>query len=433
MVKSSKIIAGLITVISFMMFFQTVETKAAPGDYDPSFGSGGIAEFQIDGLKSLYRIAIQKDGKILVAGYAVFNQTYRLVLRRHNSDGSLDRSFGVNGEAVERVLPGFRYIQLSYPSKIALQSDGSILVGGNRVSDDGGFLGVSCWRFANSGFLDKTFDGDGRKDLSGSATSVMSVKMMTDGNNNPKILILTKDDPYFSPPGTFSFLTRLSLTGSYDTSFGNAGKIKISGGYNDLATYKPPLSLVGESIYVAGTENSNIMTALRFRADGSPDTAFGSFGKITLPITYEFSQSFNKVVVQPDGKVLLSGTLLNPYPRIKGIVVRVNNHGVFDQQFGTTTISGNIGAIFDANAWLSSNSDLELQSDGKFVVGRSGPDFSYRRYLPDGTEDFGYVQPTDSHFARFALQKNNRLVAVEGGSIQGIGLVNYSLRRLLAD
>lgn len=432
MLKNTKCIVSLIVVIIFMMIFQAVETKAAPGDYDPSFGIGGSTEFQFDGLKIINRIAIQKDGKILVAGYAVFNQTYRLVLRRHNSDGSLDTSFGVNGEAVERILPGFKYIQLTSPSEIALQSDGSILVGGRRADDNGSFLGNSVWRFGNSGYLDKTFDGIGRKDLSGTATPI-SVKMMTDGNNNSKILILTTDHPNLTSGGPFSFLARLNLTGSYDTSFGNAGTIKISGGYYDIATYKPNLSLSGESIYVAGSENRNNLTALRFRADGSPDTAFGNFGKITLTVNYEINHSFKKVVVQPDGKVLLAGTFENPTIRYRDFVVRVNNHGVFDQQFGTSTISGNIGAIFNPNAYDATNRDMGLQSDGKIIVGRSSSTFSYKRYLPDGTEDFGYVQPTDSNFARFALQKNNRLVAIEGNWVGGIGYVSYTLRRLLAD
>ena len=421
--KKSVLIAILMT--AFVFTSQVFETKAAPGGYDPSFGSGGFAVFPVSDLESLSRIAIQKDGKILVAGFSGFGDTRRLFLRRHNSDGSLDASFGANGEAVEQISPSnYRYIQMSLPSEIGLQSDGKILIGGRRLADDGTGLRIAVWRFTSAGFLDQTFDGDGRKDLANSG-QVKTVKIMIDSNNNPKILVLTKD-------AEFSFLERLNLSGSYDTSFGNLGKVKISGQYNDLATYKSPQSFFGESIYVAGAEDWAIITARRYKTNGSLDTAFGDAGKITLPFNSDINQSFNKVIVQPDGRVLLSGELENPTIRYRDFVVRTSSAGTFEQNFGTTIIFGNIGAIFNPNENFAPNTDLELQSDGKFIVGR-GNSTSYKRYLSNGSEDTGYFQPADSTFQTFALQKNNRLVAVEGDWVNGIGYVSYTLRRLLAD
>lgn len=417
-----------LTTILFALFaiiFQVVEIKAAPGSYDPGFGNGGFAVFQVSDLKSISRIAIQKDGKILIAGRSILGDTHRLFLRRHNSDGSLDTAFGSNGEAVEQISPAnYRYIQMSAPSEIGFQSDGKILIGGQRLADDGTILGVAVWRFTSAGFLDIAFDGDGRKDLSNSGT-VKTVKTMIDGNNNSKILVLTKN-------AEFSFLERLNLTGSYDTSFGNTGKVKISGQYNDLATAKLSPFSAGESIYVAGAENYRIITARRYQTNGSPDSAFGDAGKITLPFNSDAIQSFKKVIVQPDGRVLLSGELENPTIRYRDFVVRTTSSGTFEQNFGTTIIFGSIGAIFNPNENFAPNTDLELQSDGKFIVGR-GNSTSYKRYLPNGSEDTQYIQPADSTFQTFALQKNNRLVAVEGDWVSGIGYVSYTLRRLLAD
>lgn len=407
------------------VIFQVFETKAAPGDYDPSFGSGGFAVFQVSDLGSISQIAIQKDGKILIAGRSSLGDTHRLFLRRHNSDGTLDTSFGSNGEAVEQISPSnYRYIQMSLPSEIGLQSDGKILIGGKRRADNGTSLGNAVWRFTNAGFLDRTFDGDGRKDLSNSGT-VMTVKMTIDGNNNSKILVLTKDS-------NFSFLERLNLPGSYDTSFGDIGKVKITGQFNDLATFKLSLFSFGESIYVAGAENYRIITARRYQTNGSLDTAFGDAGKITLPFDSDVIQSFKKVIVQPDGRVLLSGELENPTIRYRDFVVRTSSNGTFEQNFGTTIIFGNIGAVFNPNAVFAPNTDLELQSDGKFIVGR-GNSASYKRCFSDGNEDTAYVQPGDSTFQTFALQKNNRLVAVEGDWVNGVGYVGYTLRRLLAE
>lgn len=162
--KKSVLITILMT--AFVYIFQVFETKAAPGDYDQSFGIGGIAQFQFNNLKVIHQIAIQTDGKILAEGHTAFNQTFRLVLRRHNSDGTLDPAFGLNGEAVEHVGMGqYRRIKMSTPTRIAIQPDGKILVGGTRHSDDGFALGLSMWRFTANGFPDETFDGDGRKDF----------------------------------------------------------------------------------------------------------------------------------------------------------------------------------------------------------------------------------------------------------------------------
>lgn len=416
--------SALTTILfaTFAVIFQVFETKAAPGGYDPDFGSGGFAVSQIFGLEYISRIAIQKDGKILVAGRPGYNG---LFLRRHNSDGSLDTSFGMNGEAVELISPSnYRYIQMSAPSEIGFQSDGKILIGGRRFAEDGTVLGVAVWRITSAGFLDQTFDGDSRKDLSGSG-SVMTVKMTTGGNDDPKILVLTKDVE-------ISFLERLNLSGSYDTNFGNAGKVKIGGQYNDLATVKLSAFSTGESIYVAGAESRRIVTARRYKTNGSPDTAFGDAGKITLPFMSDPIQAFKKVIVQPDGRVLLSGELENPTIRYRDFVVRTNSSGTFEQNFGTTVIFGNIGAIFNPSEDFAPNSDLELQSDGKFIVGRGNTD-TYKRYLPNGSEDTSYVQPTDSTFQTFALQRNNRLVAVERDWVNGLGCVGYTLRRLLAE
>jgi len=422
-VKKSVLMTILIT--AFIFTSQVFVTKATPGNYDQSFGSSGFVVFQDSDLKSLSRIAIQKDGKILIAGHSEFGDSLRLFLRRHNSDGSLDTSFGSNGEAVEEISPSnYRYIQMSHPSEIGFQSDGKILIGGRRLADDGTILGAAVWRFTNAGFLDLTFDGDGRKDLSNSGV-VMTVKMMIDGNNSSKILVLTKD-------GEFSFLERLNLSGSYDTNFGNTGKVKINGQYNDLATAKLSSFSFGESIYVAGAENYRIITARRYQTNGSPDTAFGDAGKITLPFMNYPIASFKKVIVQPDGRVLLSGELENPTYFNRGFVVRTSSGGEFEQSFGTRVIFGNIGAIFNPYEDFTSNTDLELQSDGKFIVGR-GNSNAYKRYLPNGSEDTAYIQPADSTFHTFALQKNNRLVAVESNWVNGIGVTGYTLGRLLAE
>src|SRR5262249_57787290 len=72
----------------------------AAGSLDPSFGSGGIAAPPLPGLQVARDVTIQPDGKIVVAGALVGNQTpNNFQVERFNTNGSLDTTFGTVGGA----------------------------------------------------------------------------------------------------------------------------------------------------------------------------------------------------------------------------------------------------------------------------------------------------------------------------------------------
>src|SRR5206468_3360140 len=74
---------------------------ATPGDPDPSFGSAGTMTFRAQGLDSLANdVAIQPDGKIVLAGYASGD----FAVARLNPNGSPDTSFGNGGSVVENAV-----------------------------------------------------------------------------------------------------------------------------------------------------------------------------------------------------------------------------------------------------------------------------------------------------------------------------------------
>jgi len=100
----------------------------ATGQLDTTFGAGGLAVLLAQ-LPS--GIALQSDGKILIAsgGFsppaAVQNPPPGAgSLARYNSNGSLDRTFGISGQAASVALP----------YAVAVQTDGRILVAGGIVS-----------------------------------------------------------------------------------------------------------------------------------------------------------------------------------------------------------------------------------------------------------------------------------------------------------
>ncbi|NIS80096.1 MAG: hypothetical protein GTO14_07780, partial [Anaerolineales bacterium] len=75
----------------------------ADGSLDTDFGSGGwvLTDFE-GGTDEAHAVAIQSDGKIVVAGWADVDPTetidYDFAVVRYNTDGSLDTDFGTGGK-----------------------------------------------------------------------------------------------------------------------------------------------------------------------------------------------------------------------------------------------------------------------------------------------------------------------------------------------
>ena len=92
-------------------------------------------------------IAIQSDGKIVVAGHALVGYP-QFALARYNPDGSLDASFDGDGKVITMVGSG-------RINAMVIQSDGKIVVGG-------GGSAFALARYNTDGSLDLSFDSDGK-------------------------------------------------------------------------------------------------------------------------------------------------------------------------------------------------------------------------------------------------------------------------------
>ncbi len=140
-------------------------TLAAPGDLDLSFGNGGIVISRgnsFNHLNSALGMAIQSDGKIVVVGDgSISGPTWDFAVVRYNPDGSLDTSFGGTGIVVTPV--GNSHDQ-AY--SVAIQADGKIVVAGSicngvgNCSSAGSSLAVV--RYNPNGSLDTSFGGTGK-------------------------------------------------------------------------------------------------------------------------------------------------------------------------------------------------------------------------------------------------------------------------------
>src|SRR5690606_15429689 len=97
---------------------------------DPTFGDNGIVTTPISSSQDwASALAVQADGKIVVAGSANMTDTgLDVVLVRYTTEGDLDSTFGDNGIVITPIAPGKG---LDYAYAVAIQADGKIVVAGS--------------------------------------------------------------------------------------------------------------------------------------------------------------------------------------------------------------------------------------------------------------------------------------------------------------
>jgi len=201
------------------------------GTLDATFGTGGIVITQVlTGTDQANAIAIQSNGKIVAGGFAQAGMDNAFALVRYESDGSIDNTFGTFGRAVNSLYSGS-----DEAYAIAIQSDGKIIAAGaaaDNVESDFGTI-----RYNADGTLDTTFDVDGKvtTDLSASGDTAFSVAVQTDGK-----IVVTGNA--FTTNSNFG-IVRYLADGSLDATFNLAdaaplgtGKavLDVSGGDEDV-------------------------------------------------------------------------------------------------------------------------------------------------------------------------------------------------------
>jgi len=267
----------------------------ASGSLDSSFGSDGkvITVFGTSN-ESANSIAIQSNGKIVVAGSSSNGTNNEFTVTRYNTDGSLDSSFDSDGKVTTTI--GSNADAFS----VAIQSDGKIVLAGNAII--GGRDEIAVARYNTDGSLDSSFDSDGKVTTTiGEADYAASVVVQSDG----KIVVAgssaTGGDSNFA-------LIRFNTDGSLDSSFDPA--VTPIGSANDEA-YSVAIQSNGKIVVAGYSDNGaqRVFAVARYSADGSLDSSFDSDGKVTTAIgSGDFAFS---VAIQSDGKIVVVGSSNN--------------------------------------------------------------------------------------------------------------------------
>ncbi len=146
------------------------------GSLDRNFDTDGVVTTAFGGGWDWgYSVTVQADGKILVAGETIINGSRDFALARYNTNGSLDTSFDTDG----KVTTNFGAIERGY--SVAVQADGKILVAGeNSVNNGNAYFALA--RYNSDGGLDPSFDTDGRVTTNfGRNVTAYSIAVQPDG------------------------------------------------------------------------------------------------------------------------------------------------------------------------------------------------------------------------------------------------------------
>src|SRR5581483_2981663 len=152
-------VLGVVPALAFLVLVTPAAT-ASPGTLDVSFGVGGALRTNFGGTYDwAYATALQPDGRILAAGVSDAHGTYDFAVARYTATQQLDPTFGNHGV----VLTDFGH-SYDWAFALALQPDGKIVVAG--VSDVSGSKDFALARYNPDGTLDRSFGQAGLVTLS---------------------------------------------------------------------------------------------------------------------------------------------------------------------------------------------------------------------------------------------------------------------------
>ncbi len=396
--------------IAVGVFGTSILSQAQISMLDNTFGTDGKAAAIFNGnVDEAFSVAIQTDGKIIEAGWTIDSSgNNAFAAARFNQDGSLDNTFGTNGLVSTFINGGDNTNDKAY--SVAIQTDGKIVVAGYSTDTTGGsrYSSFALARFNSNGTLDNTFGTKGTARtfiISGGAADLgRSVFIQPNG----KIVVAGMSAITISSGGIL-FATgfydlgvaRFNSDGKLDNTFGTNGTTSVTtiGDPLDYNSFSCALQPDGK-ILVAGSsinDNSNIaFEVARLNSNGTLDNTFGVNGTSETYISGGDSTNdvCNSVSIQQDGKIVLSGysgrTSLTLISDIAFAVARFDSNGTKDSTFGT---NGTVRAYINGSDSISDRGySAAIQSDGKIVVGGGGDflgqsSFAILRFNSNGTKD----------------------------------------------
>ncbi len=331
--------------------------------FDPGTGASSTVE----------DVAITNDGKIVIVGwFTYYNGTYRSRIARLNSNGTLDTGFAPTAG-----------IGTQYGSRISVQSDNKIIVGGN-------FTTVSTLsrnylvKFNTDGSVDTGFDY-----VNGATGIVRSVLLLSSGS-----IIIGGEFGSYNGNTRFK-LAKLSAAGVVDPTF-NA-RNGAGGNVYATAIQSDGKIIIGGAFQIYNTIARNRIA--RINSDGSLDDTFWG-----IPGT---DTDVHAIKILTDGKVIVAGAFTTIDGTARNRIARLYSYGGIDTGFDPGTGANDV--IYA----------VALQSDGKIIVGGAFTTFNgvsanrIVRLNADGSVDATFNAGTgmDNTVYSLVLQTDGKVLA----------------------
>ncbi|AFM05996.1 hypothetical protein Fleli_3682 [Bernardetia litoralis DSM 6794] len=438
---------GKIIIIGDFNQYNTINKKNivrlnTDGTIDNSFLTLVTGSIGLDGINN---VAIQQpSGKIIVTGnFEELNGTaIGGNIARLNLDGSLDASF------IQGV--GFSW----YTDRVNFQSDGKMIVAGSFSSYNGATV-YNLARLNADGALDNSFSVRNIKRSQGYLVELANGKFLTTLNvSESGIDRLNADgshDDTFNPNTGFNntilqtaslpngqfyasgfqmgkyngvatgAVAKLNTDGSLDPTFnydsnqlGSGILVHIS--YHTSLTTQPDGKLLVGTITIVPSNTNESVKLFRLNTDGTLDNTFVVEGEFATSLT---AGMVGKVIVQDNGKIIISGTTNITGTNRDFKLVRLNSNGSLDASFPEITTNGSI-------------SDMILLPDGKILVAggfsslNGNPVNKLARLLPNGTIDNTFYTDLDLHSVTDIDTLNNEIYVsgeFDNGSAAFVGAI----------
>lgn len=362
-----------------------------PGDLDATFGTNGTSILNVpnSAIAGYQDVAVQDDQKIVAVGMVWDSQYVAEVYAvRYHTDGSIDTDFGVDGI----FTYGLGFEALAYG--VVINDEGKIILAG--ATTDYQKYEVLLLQLNTDGTLDTNFGDNGvvvqQLSPSDQYFEDFAYDVVLDANGNILISGSSFDD-YETDALRRPYVARFTANGTLDTDFGVDGIATIpiveSSNSFDCLVVQPDGKILAAGYY-SPQFLWWVMVVARFNEDGTIDTSFGDEGVVQQNIGSVDDEVFN-MALSPEGNIVLAGFSATVDYEYRAVLVQLTPDGSIDTSFGTE------GLVIEDEELFNEGSDIQIQANGNIVFGGTtgdGPpgdfDLVVWKYNTDGSRDTGF-------------------------------------------
>ncbi len=283
-----------------------------------------------------HAVALQADGKLVVAGKAERGPgDFDLAVARINADGTLDPSFSADGRASLGVDLGGPSVEEAWA--VAVQADGRIVLAGDSLA--GGEYALLVARLTAGGVADSSFNLVGYRQLGFGVVPSARARGLAIRPDGTLLIggyahnELTSDFAALALLANGQNDSGFGINGQVTIDF-PSGLDSIDAARAMAVDAQGRLVLGG----LSGTEANIDFAAVRLLANGMPDPTFGVQGRVTIPFDVGLApyvtDDGHDIPVLPDGGILLAGGATLGATESDMALVKLQGGPDADQLFG---------------------------------------------------------------------------------------------------